>query len=578
MEVKVNKYEIADILNKIGLLLELKGESFFKSKAYYDAAKTLEMLDEEIETLVLENRLAGIRGFGQALVSKVTELVTTGRLEYYENLLKSIPPGLLEMMRIPGLGAKKVKAIYETLGITTIDELRKACLEGRIASIKNFGEKTQDHILKGINNLEKTTDQFLFVRAEEIAYEFLGYLKETGLAENLEVAGSLRRKKEIIKDVDILASTTNNAGLIEKFTEHHLVDQVVSKGGTKAAVILKNGMNVDLMVVSNEEFPYALHHFTGSREYNIAIRHFARLRDVRINEYGLFHGDSLIRCKNEEQIFEYFSMQYIPPELRENNGEIESALRGEIPVLVCDEDIKGILHVHTNYSDGVDSIEKMALYCMRKGYGYLGITDHSKSAYYAGGLSVEEIKRQHEEIDRLNEKYRPFRILKGIEVDILQDGSLDYSDEVLDWFDFTIASVHSAFRMDGEKMTCRVVSALKSKRIDILGHPTGRLLLAREPYNIDINEVIRAAAENKVAIEINANPRRLDLDWRFCRPAKGMGCKFVICPDAHRTGEIDEIRFGINIARKGWLTKEDIINTLNADEILNKFRQKRLKD
>lgn len=570
----MNNYEVARILNRIGLLLEIKGESFFKSRAYYEAARTLEMLDENIETLVWEKRLGSIRGFGQALVTKITELVTTGKLGYYESLLETVPPGLLEMMHIPGLGAKKVRAIYEELGIKTIDELKDACINNRIASIKSFGMKTQDSILHGIKNLTTTSSQFLYVRAEEMADIILETLQQGNLAEDLIIAGSLRRKKEIVKDIDILASSNDSTGLIERFTEDRLVSRVVSKGVAMAAVVLINGMNADLRVVNRDEMPFALHHFTGSMEHNTAMRQFARQKGVKMNEYGLFDGEKSIKCRGEEDIFKYFAMQYIPPELRENNGEIEAALKGEIPALVTGEDIRGILHVHTNYSDGADTIADLADFCVRRGYGYIGISDHSRSDHYAGGLSVDDIKRQHDEIDRLNEKYRPFKILKGIEVDILPDGSLDYDEDVLNLFDFIIASVHSAFRMDGSKMTRRVVTALKSRHVNILGHPTGRLLLSREPYSLDMDEVFKAAAEYKVKLEINANPHRLDLDWRFCRQARDQGCMFAICPDAHSTNEIDEIRFGVNIARKGWLTKTDIVNTLDLQGIEDCFMKK----
>lgn len=557
----MDKRQVINIMNEIGVMLEIKGENFFKAKAYYDAARNLELIEEEIEMLVKEGRLKGRKGFGEALTAKITELVTTGRLEYYEKLKKEIPAGLLEMLKIPGLGPKKIKTLYDSLGITTIGELRYACLENRLVKLAGFGEKTQRKILEGIDNLGKYAGQYYYCHAMNLASELLKTLQESGLVARCSEAGSLRRKKETVKDIDILASSDNAAGVMELFASHPLVSKVTSMGDTKASVILLDGMAADLRVVSDSEYPYALHHFTGSKEHNTAMRHMARREGIKMNEYGLFKGDELIRCSTEEDIFRVFGMAYIPPELRENNGEIEAAKEGEIPELIKDEDIKGVIHVHTCYSDGLNSIEEMVKAAIARGYSYLGISDHSQSAYYAGGLKVDDIKRQHEEIGQLRLKYPNFNILKGIEVDILPDGSVDYDDEVLSWFDFVIASVHSYFKMDEDRMTERVIKAMKNKYVNILGHPTGRLLLSREPYKINMDEIIRTAAKENVVLEINANPQRLDLDWRFCKAAKELGCKFVISPDAHSPGGIDDIRYGVNVARKGWLTKDDVINT-----------------
>jgi len=571
----MDKRKIAELLNEIGMLLEITGESFFKSKAYYDAARTLELLEEDIDILVREERLKDIKGFGEALTKKITELITTGRMEYYEKLKESVPPGLMEMLKIPGLGAKKVRAIYENLGITTIGELKYACLENRLTKLPGFGEKTQAKILEGIDNLGKYAGQYLFPHAMRLASEILNALKDSGLAIRCSEGGSLRRRKEIVKDMDILVSSSNPEAITDIFTSHPLVRQVTSKGETKSSVVLVDGINADLRVVSDAEYPYALHHFTGSKEHNTALRHIAKQNGIKINEYGLFKDEKLIECSSEEDIFKVFGMEYIPPELRENNGELEAARGGAIPELIENSDIKGIIHCHSLFSDGSNSIEEMALYCMEKGFSYLGISDHSQSAYYAGGLKADDLKRQHEEIDRLNEKYKGFKIFKGIELDILPDGSVDYYDEVLSGFDFTIASVHSSFKMEEEKMTERVIKAIRNKYVTILGHPTGRLLLSREPYKIDINAVIRTAAEEKVILEINANPHRLDLDWRYCRQAKEMGCRFAICPDAHITDGINDVVYGVNIARKGWLKKDDVINTLNAGDVSALFKKRR---
>lgn len=571
----MDKHEIAGILNNIGMLLEIKGENFFKSKAYYDAARTVEFLEEDIRALVDEERLKDLKGFGAALVQKITELVLTGKLEYYEKLKESIPVGLMEMLRIQGLGPKKVKIIYQELGITTIGELKYACMENRLVKLPGFGEKTQARVLEGIENLRKYAGQYHYPHAYHLAMLIIKDLIDSGSIIRCSEGGSLRRKKETVKDIDILASSDNSEKVMDIFADHPLVVQVTSKGSTKSSVVLKDGINADLRVVSDHEYPYALHHFTGSKEHNTALRHYAKQMGIKINEYGLFQGEELIDCKDEEDIFNVLRMSYIPPELRENNGEIEAAREGCIPVLIEKSDIKGILHVHTNYSDGANSIEEMIGVCIANGYSYLGITDHSRSAHYAGGLNVDDIKRQHEEIDRLKEKYPHFLILKGIELEILPDGSVDYDDDVLSWFDFTIASVHSSFKMDEDKMTERVIRAVRNKHVTILGHPTGRILLSREPYKINMNEVIANAANEKVVIEINANPYRLDIDWRLCKAARDAGCRFVICPDAHGISGINDVEYGINVARKGWLGKEDVLNTYDANYLVNVFRQRK---
>jgi len=565
----MDKKDIAAILNEIGMMLEIKGESFFKSKAYYEAAKAIELIEDDIDVLIREDRLKELKGFGKALSQKIGELVITGRLEYYEELKKSVPSGLLDMLKIPGLGPNKVRTLYENLGITTIGELEYACNENRLVKLKGFGEKTQQKILEGIKNLKKYERQYHYPYAKSMVEEIIKALKESNTVIRCSEAGSLRRRKETVKDIDIVASSNNTEAVMDLFVSHPLVMQVNSKGDTKSSVLLKGGIAADLRVVDDKQFPYALHHFTGSKEHNVALRHIAKQEGLKINEYGIFRGEELIRCETEEDIFKIFGMTYIPPELRENNGELEAAKKGQLPELIESKDIKGVLHVHTLYGDGINTIEELVEACIERGYSYLGITDHSKSAYYAGGLSEEDIKVQHEEIDSLNEKYKNigFRILKGIELDILPDGSVDYDDRVLSWFDFTIASVHSALNMDEDRMTERVIKAMKNKYVTILGHPTGRLLLSREPIKINLNEIIKTAAEEKIIIEINANPHRLDLDWRYCKAAKEAGCSFIIAPDAHSINGIDDIQYGVNIARKGWLKKKDIVNTANADEL-----------
>ncbi|HEY9060884.1 MAG TPA: DNA polymerase/3'-5' exonuclease PolX [Pseudobacteroides sp.] len=563
----MNKHDIIDVLNEIGVLLEIKGESFFKSKAYYEASRAIELMDEDIELLVNEDRLKEVKGFGTALTQKIRELVTTGRLAYYEELKESIPHGLIDMLKIPGLGPKKVRAVYEKLGITTIGELKYACLENRLTKLTGFGEKTQQKILEGIENLNKYAGKFLYPHAYRLASELLKPLKESIHVVRCSECGSLRRKKEVIKDIDILVSCSKSSEIMDIFTKHPLVETITSKGDTKSSVILREGISADLRVVTDKEYPYALHHFTGSKEHNTALRHLAKQMGIKMNEYGLFKDNLLIECITEEDIFRVFGMEFIPPELRENNGEFAAASSGMLPKLIEQKDVRGIFHVHTNYSDGSCSIADLVTYCIQMGYSYIGISDHSQTAYYAGGLKVDDIKRQHEEIDKLNEKSGNFKILKGIELDILPDGSVDYNDEVLSWFDFTIASVHSSFSMDEQEMTDRVIKAMKNKYVNILGHPTGRLLLSREPFKIDMKEIIKIAAQENVILEINANPHRLDMDWRYLKSALEEGCMFVISPDAHSIEGINDIEYGINVARKGWLAAENVINTMDIGNI-----------
>lgn len=556
----MTKRDIIRTLNHIGLLLEIKGESFFKSKAYYDAARKIELMQEDIFELVKEGKLGDIKGFGKALTEKIGELVNTGKLKYYEDLQSSVPEGLIQMLKIPGVGAKKIKILYDKLGISTIQELKQACLEDKLLTITGFSKKGQEKILDGIIVIEKYADKFHFPVGDIIAQEIIKSFEDISYIKRYAVAGSLRRKKEIIKDIDILVSSDEPDKVMDIFTSHYCVVEVTSKGNTKSSVILQNGLRADLRVVTDEQYPYALHHFTGSKEHNTALRHLAKQKGLKINEYGIFSDEKLIECKDENDIFQVFGMDFIQPEIRENNGELQAANEGKLPKLIESKDIKGLVHVHSNYSDGSATIKELARECVKRGYKYLGITDHSKSAIYAGGLKKDDIIKQHNEIDQLNEKYLSFQILKGTEADILADGSIDYSDEVLKTFDFVIASIHSSFKMDEKKMTKRIVKAIENKYVNILGHPTGRLLLSREPYNINIDEIVKACVKNNVIIEINSNPYRLDLDWRYIKAAKEKGAKFVISPDAHSIKDLDYVKYGINVARKGWLEKRDVAN------------------
>ncbi|AEF16653.1 PHP domain protein [Thermoanaerobacterium xylanolyticum LX-11] len=565
--MSMDKKTVTDILNEIGLLLELKGENPFKSRAYYNAARTIEVLDDDIEKLIKEDRLKDVKGIGDALNKKLTELITTGRLEYYENLKASIPEGLIEMLKIPGLGPKKIKTLYDKLDIKTVGELEYACIENRLVELPGFGEKTQKKILEGIQFIKQFSGKHLFMDAYLEATSLKQYLVDSGLTIRCEIAGSLRRRKETVKDIDILATCDNPEKLMDVFTKYEGIRDIVAKGETKTSVILKSGINVDLRVVKDEEFPYALHHFTGSKEHNTAMRHRAKQMGIKMNEYGLFKDDLLVKCYDEDDIFKSLALQYIPPELRENMGEIEAAEKGLLPILIDEKDIKGVFHVHTIYSDGANTISEMVNAARDCGYKIIGITDHSKSAFYANGLKEEDVLRQLDEIDELNNKYSDIKILKGIESDILKDGSLDYDEDILRRLDFVIASVHSNFKMTKDDMTERIIKAIKNKYTKIIGHLTGRLLLARDGYDIDVYKIIDSVAEYGKIIEINASPYRLDLDWRYIKYAKEKGVKFAICPDAHRIEGLDDMKYGIGIARKGWLEAKDVINTYEYDEL-----------
>lgn len=573
--MSVTKEEIVKILNEIAVLLELTGEEPFKARAYEKAARNLERTTENIHELVEQGQLSRIPGIGAAIEKKIRELITSGKLAYYERLKASVPPGHLEMLKIPQLGPKKIRTLYEALGITSIGELEYACRENRLLGLPGFGAKTQENILRGIERVKHYQARRLYIEAMESARSLLSALKDESFI-SLSLAGSLRRGAETVKDIDLLVATRHPHRVSEIFTATEPIETVIAQGETKVSVVLKTGINCDLRIVSPEEFPYALHHFTGSREHNTAMRGRAKERGIKMNEYGLFRREQIIRCTTEEEIFAALGLRYIPPELRENMGEIEAAERGELPALIDKEDIKGLLHFHTNYSDGSNSIEELARYAMDLGYTYIGIADHSQSAYYAGGVKPEDVRQQWGEIDDLNKRFAPFHIFKGIESDILPDGRLDYSDDVLSSFDFVIAAVHSHFRMKNDEMTERILTALRNPFTTMLAHPTGRLLLSREPYEVNITAVISEAASYGKAIELNAHPYRLDLSWQNCIHAKKRGVKIAINPDLHDLNGFQHVELGVKMARKGWLERGDCLNCLTVGEISELFQRIRL--
>ncbi|MFQ5638999.1 MAG: DNA polymerase/3'-5' exonuclease PolX [bacterium] len=576
----MDKKQVSDLFEEIAVLLELKGENPFKSIAYNRAARTILSLRTDMSELVATGEIRQLNGIGSALADKITELVNTGKLEYYEKLKAAVPEGLVQMTAIPGFGPKKIKKVYDLLGIQTISELEYACQENRLADLEGFGKKTQENILQGIDFLRKRKGRFLFHHAKKAADPILEALAGHPKVIRAELCGSLRRKKETIKDIDVIVSVeeADVGEIMDFFTGLPEVESVIVKGATKSSVVLKSGLNADLRVLPDDKFAFILHHFTGSAEHNTAMRSLAKKKGLKVSEYGLFNNEGeLIHCQDERELFSALGLAYIPPELREDNGEIAAAAENKIPALVEISDIRGILHCHSTFSDGANTIEEMALATKEMGYEYFGLCDHSRIVVYARGLSPERVKEQHAAVDELNRKLDGFKILKGTECDILNDGSLDYPDDVLAGFDFVVASVHSNLHMSADEAMRRVITAMRNPFVNILGHPTGRLLLGRDGLPLDMHEIIDAAAENHVAIELNASPHRFDIDWRYCQYAKEKGVMISINPDAHSIGGLDDLHYGIGIAQKGWLEKENILNALSLTEIEDLFQQKRAK-
>ena len=562
----------AIFVEEYGVLLELSGANAFRVRAYTNAVRALETLAAPLDEMLAAGTLTEVKGIGKSVAELVAEFAETGTARAYEELRAAVPAGLLEMLRVPGLGPRKIIAIREALGVADLDALAEAARAGQLADLKGFGKKTQENILKGIDYIRTHQGRFRADIARASADELLETLAQLPQTERVEVAGSLRRAKETVKDIDFVVSGTDADAIAAAFVGHPEVEEILAQGETKSSVRLKNGLQADLRVVTAAQFPYVLHHFTGSKEHNVALRARAQARGLKINEYGLYRGEALVECGDEAAFFAAMDLAHIPPELREGMGEIAAAEAGALPELVTAADIRGMLHVHSTYSDGADSLAAMAAAVRARGYEYLGMADHSQSAAYAGGLKPDAVKRQWEEIDRLNGEMAPFRIFKGIESDILTDGALDYDDDILAQFDYTVVSVHSQFNLDRDKMTDRIVRAIEHPAATIVGHLTGRLLLEREGYEVDIDRIVAAAAEHGVAIEINAHPARLDIDWRHVKKARDQGISIAINTDAHSIGGLDHLPYGIGIGRKGWLRAEDVANALDADTIAAWFQ------
>jgi DNA polymerase (family 10) len=560
---------VADILYQIAVLLDLKGEMFFKTRAYRIAAQTIEVLDEDIEVVSNENRLREIKGVGEALAKKIKELVETGRLEYFENLKKEIPDGLLKMLNISGLGPKKVSALYQNRGLKTIEELRQACVDGKLRDLEGFGVITEANILRGIQLMEKTSGRVLLNVALTDGDDYINYLKKCDKIEKVSIAGSLRRKKETIGDIDILASSNHPEDVMEYFVKYNDVDRVLMKGSTKTSVVLNDNLQVDLRVVKDESFGAALQYFTGSKEHNVKMRSIAIKKGLKLNEYGLFEKgtNKYVVGKSEEEIYNKLGLSYIEPELRENRGEIDVAAKKQLPKLVEYKDIKGDLHIHSNWSDGFETIENITNYAQKLGYEYVGIADHSQSLKIARGLTEERVVKKINLIDKINKKMKNLKVLCCTECDIKPDGTLDYSDKILKKFDFVGIGIHTTFKMTSEDITKRVTKGMENENVHFLTHPTCRLLGRREPFELDMDKVFEAARETNTYLEINSFPDRLDLNDIYAKQAKERGIKFVINTDAHNLNHLSFIRYGIATARRGWLEKKDILNTYTLKEL-----------
>ena len=571
-----DKEKLADLFLEIAQWLELQGENPFKIRAYETAARIFEQLDEDPATLARDGRLEEIPGIGQAIAAKTREFFETGRIAYHDELKAKIPAVLFEMVKIPGLGAKKARVLYEKLGVQSIGELEYACRENRLLELPGFGAKTQTKILAGIESLRRFQGRFLISDALPVAEAIADRLARLPGVTATAVAGSLRRRKETVGDIDIVVGANPASSVMETVATLPEAQAVIARGPTKTSVTLQNGLNVDVRLVTPAEYPSALHHFTGSKEHHIKLRGLARDQGLKISEYGVERPDgSIMPVPDEAALYRLLDLDYIEPELREGGDEIAAAREHRLPVLVREEQLRGAFHIHTTRSDGRDSLVQLAAAARQRGWSYLGISDHSRTAFYAGGLKTEAVVEQLREIAAFNAAHPDFRIFAGIESDILPDGSLDYDEAVLAGFDFVIGSVHSSFGMTEAAMTGRIVTAMQNRYLTMLGHPTGRLLLARDGYAVDLNEIIRAAAATDTMIEINASPYRLDLDWRWCRQAKEAGVMLAINPDAHSAAELSVVDYGVGIARKGWLAADDILNTYSAVAVAELLSRKR---
>ena len=577
----MTKREIADVLNDISTLLELRGENPFKIRAYSNGARKLETLEENLDELIAEGKLADIQGFGKALVEKIETLHADGKLEFYEKLKASVEPGIVSMLEIPGLGAKKIKVLNESIGVSSIEELQKACDDNRVAELKGFGKKSQDKIVEGIKNREAYGKRHLWWHAREIAEPILEGLLALEDVEKASHAGSFRRRREHVGDLDFIVASSNPGPVMDWFVSQSHVKEVTAKGETKASVRFESGLQADLRVVPSKQYCFALHHFTGSKDHNVQMRQRALARGLSLSEWGLkpveaeSFEDSL-ETESESDLFKLLDLKFVPPELREGLGEIEAAEGKGFPPLLEVDQLCGVFHNHTTASDGRATLEEMTAAAQDLGWEYWGVADHSKASFQANGLDEERLLNQISRIKDLNasNKFRT-HVFSGNECDILPDGSLDLDSEVLMKLDYAVASVHSSFSQSEAEMTARIIKAVENPATTMLGHLSGRLLLKREAYKVDTHKVIDAAIANGVVIELNANPYRLDMDWRFWRKAAEKGLLTSINPDAHSTEHFAFVEAGVNVARKGWLTEDNVINAKPLTEVVKILARKR---
>jgi DNA polymerase (family X) len=574
--------EAVQILERIAILLELKGENPFKIRAYRTGAEIVQGYGDDIMRLAAEGKLAGIKGLGDALRDKLHEMATTGRLEFYEKLKAEFPETLFELFQVQGLGPKKIAALYGELGVGSIADLKRACASGEAAKLSGFGAKTVEKILESIAFREQHAAEFTAEQVYGTAQTVLEALRQHPRVTRAEVCGSFRRGKETVHDLDFLVATKQPEAVIEDFVRLPLVAKVIAQGGTKASIHTANGLQCDLRAVSSREFPFALTYFTGSKEHNVILRQRALDKGWSLNEYAFTPVEGkdappIPPVHDEADLYRALGLDLVEPELRENLGEFEAAEHGGLPHLVQTENLRGVFHNHTTASDGAATLREMAEAAQELGLQYIGISDHSKSSFQANGLNEQRLRVQIDEVRLLNQEFNPkvFRVFSGTEVDILKDGSLDFADELLSQLDFVVASVHQLFNLPEGEMTRRIIRAIENPYVTMLGHLTGRLLLTRPGYAVDIPAIIEAAAATGTIIELNANPWRLDMDWRWWRLARGKGVKCSINPDAHSPRELQGVLFGVRSARKGWLTRKDVVNCLPLGEIEEELQRKR---
>ena len=579
----MDKAQIIGILKDIAVFLELKGENSFKIRAYQSGARALERLEENFDTIVQEGKIASLQGIGQALALKIETLYHEGHLPFYDNLKASIAPGLIEFLEIPGLGGKKVKHIHDALGIETIEALKVACESGAIEALDGFGAKSAEKILSGIANREAYGKRHLWWSVQGFVQDIVKGLEAQPLVKRASVAGSFRRRLETVGDLDFIVASDTPGPIMDWFTQIEGVKEITAKGETKSSVRFENGIQADLRIVSEQVFVFALHHFTGSKDHNVMMRQRALSMGYRLSEWGIFDKDSeenipidaVKDIETEADLFKFFGLEMIEPELREGLGEISAAENDALPKLIEKQEIRGVFHNHTTMSDGMNTLDEMVQHAELLGWSYLGFADHSKSSVQANGLNEERVLRMIEQIEAFNQSgSSSVTAFSGIECDILKDGTLDLEESVLERLDYVVASVHSSFSQSEEEMTQRVIRAIESPSVTMLGHPTGRLLLRREGYQINIPKVIDAAIANRVIIEINANPQRLDMDWRFWKQAVQRGLMCSINPDAHSIKNLSYYEAGVNIARKGWIEADRLLNTRDTDGIKRWFRER----